>query len=116
MTGTGSEKQVSWANSIRQTALNTFDSMEKNFDEYKERWLQSSRRQSATEEQKAEQAAEYAYGYSKEDIKEARKSLVSIFQDQMADAKLIIDRRSRLSPAEVANTVKLYARKRRNGS
>lgn len=108
---TGSEKQVAWANDIRQGAFNQLDAMDANYDR-----LRSVAQQEvgAKRGPKVEAAAESLAGYNKSDVQAGREALIKAFNSPQAkSASAVIDKRNDFSPRSVSQAVRSRAEQRK---
>ena len=78
---TGSEKQVKWANDIRDGALRALDHLESEYDRFKKMFGNDS-------------SARETVGYEKDDVRALRATIVQFLNDPRASsASVVIDRR-----------------------
>lgn len=100
---TGSERQVSWANDIRDTAYGQLDAMDRNLDRLEAQTKGYPRTRDGRT------AAEDLAGYTRESIRTVRSELNDTLSS-VTSAKTIIDQRDNLSASRVRNLVDLETR------
>lgn len=99
----GSERQVSWANDIRDTAYGQLDAMERAIDRFE------SQMRGAPRTRDGKTAAEDLAGYTRANIRTVRAELNDTLSG-VTEARTIIDQRNNLSASRIRSLVELEAR------
>lgn len=109
---TGSEKQVAWANDIRNSAFKQLNLMDKDYDtrlKQEKKFIKSS-----GQSYDAKSSTESLLGYNKSDVQAARQALTSAFNSPQAkSASAVIDKRKTFDPVNISRTVRDHANQRK---
>lgn len=109
---TGSEKQVKWANDIRESAFRQLDMMDANFDRHLKEEKALIKSQGYTYSAKV--GAENLAGYNKTDVQAAREALTKAFNSPQAkSASAVIEKRGDFSSRSIIQSVRRHAEQRK---
>ena len=101
----GSERQVSWANDIRETAYSALDGLDRTLDRIERDVRRGSLAEGRTNAQ-IQRTAEDMAGFSRQSIRTVRAELNDTLST-VTSARTIIDQRDNLSANRIVNLVRL---------